>query len=70
MGSIAVLLVILGFGSLILEQFDMEFRVLSWAHDYQPWVGIGVGALGVVILVIKLMAGRGKEAAAQSTKDA
>jgi hypothetical protein len=69
MGSIAVLLLILGFGSLVLNQFGYEFKILSWADDYQPWVGLGVGALGLVILVIKLVGGRGKTPAG-TAKDA
>lgn len=52
MGSIGTLLVILGFGSLILEQFNMEFRLLAWANDYQPWFGIVLGVIGVVLILV------------------
>lgn len=61
MVGLGVLLLILGFGTFILEQFDMEFRILSWAEDYQPWLSIGLGVLGLVILIAKVISGRSKE---------
>jgi hypothetical protein len=70
MGQIGFLLVILGFGTFILNAFDYEFTVLSWADDYQPWLSLGLGVLGLVILGIRFFAGRGKEAPANATKDA
>jgi hypothetical protein len=46
-----VLLLILGVGTFVLNAFDYEFRILSWADDYQPWVSIGLAVLGLVIVV-------------------
>jgi hypothetical protein len=56
-----ILLIILGFGTFVLKQFDYEFRILSWAEDYQPWLSIGLGVLGLVIVIIALMRRRGSE---------
>jgi hypothetical protein len=50
-----VLLIILGFGTFVLKQFDYEFRILSWADDYQPWLSIGLGVLGLIIVAVSLM---------------
>lgn len=61
MSGLAVLFIVLGFGTFVLEAFDRQFRILAWADDYQPWVSIGLGVLGVVILVVKFLAGRGGE---------
>jgi len=69
MARLALLLIVLGFGSLVLDLFNMEFRVLAWAEDYQPWAGIGIGVLGVLIIVIQALVGRGKKAEA-ATKEA
>lgn len=55
MVQIGILLIILGFGSLILEQFDMEFRLLSWAYDMQPVFGIVLGLIGVALIVGALL---------------
>jgi Na+-driven multidrug efflux pump len=69
MARLALLLIVLGFGSLVLNLFNMEFRVLAWADDYQPWAGIGIGVLGVLIIVIQALLGRGKKAET-ATKEA
>ncbi|MEV6274039.1 hypothetical protein [Nocardia sp. NPDC051832] len=47
--QIGIWLAILGFGSLILEQMNMEFIILSWADDMQPVFGIGLGVAGVLL---------------------
>ncbi len=61
MRAFAVLLLILGFGSLILEQFNMQFRLLAWATDYQPWIGIGFGVIGLLILLGSYFSGKGDD---------
>jgi hypothetical protein len=58
MTRLAILFIVLGFGSLILNLFNMEFVVLSWADNYQPWAGVGLGVVGILIIVIKALAGR------------
>ncbi|MDO5067571.1 MAG: hypothetical protein Q4D96_09865 [Propionibacteriaceae bacterium] len=61
MGSIGVMLMILGFGSLILPTFNIQFKLLAWADPYQPWIGIVVGVIGVLLLIGNVMANRNKE---------
>ncbi len=64
MAQLGVLLLILGFGTFILNAFDYEFKILSWAEDYQPWVSIGLGVLGLIIVGAKLFLGKKEEPAA------
>ena len=61
MRSFGVLLIILGFGSLVLRAMGRVFVVLEWADPYQPWVGIGVGVLGLIIVIATMMRGRREE---------
>ena len=48
---IGILFTVLGFGSLILQQFNMDFRLISWADDMQPTFGIVLGLVGVVTML-------------------
>ena len=48
--SLGILLIVLGFGSLVLPMFDLEFRLMSIVDDYQPWAGIVVGLIGVGLI--------------------
>jgi hypothetical protein len=48
--SLGILLIVLGFGSLVLPLFNMEFRLMSIVEDYQPWAGIIVGIIGLGLL--------------------
>ncbi|RKS79896.1 hypothetical protein BZB76_1379 [Actinomadura pelletieri DSM 43383] len=61
-GFIGVIMMIQGFGSAIARMFsdDAKFGfLLKWAHDYQPFVGIATGILGIGVL---LLGERGKSA--------
>ncbi len=58
MGYIGVFMIIIGFGSLILEQFGLQFKVLAWADPYQPWVGILLGVIGIAIVVLGMVLGK------------
>lgn len=49
-----VLLIILGVGSFILPQFNMQFRLMSLLDGAQPAAGIVVAALGVLLVVLGL----------------
>jgi hypothetical protein len=60
---LGVLLLVLGLGTFILREFDYEFRILSWADDYQPWLSIGLGVLGLLLVVVSLVRGRGESTA-------
>lgn len=53
--QIGILLIVLGFGSLILENLDMEFRLMSWASDMQPAAGIIVGLIGIGLIAAAIM---------------
>ena len=64
MAQLGVLLLVLGFGTFILNAFDYEFKILSWAEDYQPWLSIGLGVLGLIIVGAKLFFGKKEEPAA------
>lgn len=65
MVSIGFALVVFGFGSLILEQFNMQFRILAWAQDFQPWLGIVLGLVGVALVVLGYMRGKNQGQAQQ-----
>jgi len=52
MTSIGALLAILGFGSLILPAFGMQFRLLSAVEGAQPWFGIILGVIGLVLMTL------------------
>lgn len=65
------LLLILGFGTFVLDLFDYEFRILSWATDYQPWLSLGLGIAGLIIVGLTFFLGKNDEpAAAESTSSA
>ena len=61
MRGFGVLLLILGVGSLVLPKFDVQFTLMSKLEPYQPWAGIGVGVVGLLLL----LAGKKKPAAAK-----
>ncbi len=56
-------LFILGVGSIVLVQLEMEFRILSWIDNWGTGVGWGIKiALIVVGAGLWLMSGRGQRA--------
>jgi hypothetical protein len=57
-----VLLLILGLGTFVLKAFNYEFRLLSWADNYQPWVSIGLAVVGFVIVVASMMRRKSSQA--------
>ena len=58
MGSGGGILILFGFGSLILEQFGMQFKLLAWAQNFQPWLGIVLGVVGIVLVALSFMRGK------------
>ncbi|GHG24233.1 MULTISPECIES: hypothetical protein [Amycolatopsis] len=66
MMRIGVLCAVLGFGTIILEQFDYEFRILSWASDMQPLFGIVLGLVGLALIGGSVALGRAKKAPQQA----
>lgn len=55
MTSIGGLLAILGFGSLVLPAFGLQFKPLSAVEGAQPWFGVVLGVVGLVLLVVGFM---------------
>ena len=47
MVSLGILLIVLGFGSLLLPVFDIQFTLMSFMDEYQPWAGIVIGVIGL-----------------------
>lgn len=54
MVGFGILLIVLGLGSLILPQFNIQFRLMSLLDDAQPIAGIIVAAIGALLLVLGL----------------
>lgn len=52
MRTIGFVLVVLGFGSAVLNLTgtDFEFRLMSIFADYQPWAGLILGLIGVGLI--------------------
>ncbi|WP_410571439.1 hypothetical protein [Amycolatopsis sp. cmx-4-61] len=65
MMRIGVLFAVLGFGTIVLEQFDYEFRILSWASDMQPFFGIVLGLVGLALIGGSVAMNRAKSAPQQ-----
>jgi drug/metabolite transporter (DMT)-like permease len=67
MRSLAVLLIVLGAGSLLLPLINMQFRLLEPLDPYQPFAGIIVAVIGVVLFVLAQQ--RATAAAAQAARE-
>ncbi|WP_188316643.1 hypothetical protein [Solihabitans fulvus] len=66
---LAVFLMILGFGSTVLFEFtDYRLRLLAWADDYQPYIGIGFGLLGILIVVVGPLLKKSQSGGAQAAQ--
>lgn len=61
MVRLGIFLLVIGFGSLGLNAIGYEFRILSWADEYQPWTGIGIGVLGVILSGFAMLGGKAQE---------
>ena len=57
-----ILSLVLGIGTFALNAFNYEFRILSWADDYQPWLAIGLAVLGLIIVVASMVRRRSADA--------
>jgi hypothetical protein len=49
-----VLLIVLGLGSLVLPMLNLQFTLMSFLDDYQPYAGIIVAAIGAVLVFMGL----------------
>ena len=65
MANLGVLLVVLGLGSLVLPLFNLQFRLMDIVDPYQPFVGIVVAVIGVVLIYLSMQ--RRKTVAAPAT---
>ena len=52
MTRLGAFLALFGFGSALLHFTSVQFRLLMWAEPWQPFLGLGLGALGAVFLLI------------------
>lgn len=52
MVRIGALLMVFGVGSLLLPMLDFQFTLMRIFDDYQPVAGLGIGALGLVLIVL------------------
>ena len=69
MTSFGGLLAILGFGSLVLPAFGLQFKLLSAVEGAQPWFGVVLGVVGLVLLVVGFMQnGKQQEQQPQQTQ--
>jgi hypothetical protein len=59
---LGVFLIIIGFGSVGLHYTGYQFRLVGWAEDWQPVLGIALGGLGILVCVLVSML-RGRKAA-------
>ena len=63
---LGILFVVLGFGSAIMHFTDIQFKLLMPVEDYQPYFGLGVGVLGVVLIGVEVvLKNKKKQAQAQ-----
>jgi hypothetical protein len=60
-----LLLAVLGFGSAIMHFTDVQFRLLMWSEPMQPTLGIVIGAVGAVLLVVKVITSKDEDAQPQ-----
>lgn len=65
MTRLGAILAIFGFGSALLHFTSVQFRILGWAEQWQPFLGLGLGALGAVFLVIPMLTNKDEQAAPQ-----
>ncbi len=51
-----ILLSVIGFGSVILHAFTRyQFGFLQWAEGAQPYLGLGLGLVGLALVVVPLV---------------
>jgi hypothetical protein len=56
--SLGVLLVILGVGSFVLPMIGYQFTLMEPIEPYQPWAGIALAAVGLVVVIFAARARR------------
>jgi hypothetical protein len=47
---VGIILILIGFGAVVLHAFTIyQFRYLMWAEGAEPYFGLGIGAVGIVL---------------------
>ena len=64
--SLGGLFILLGFGSLILPIFNLQFKLLFFVEGMQPWFGIILGIIGIILVVLGVMQNNKQEQPQQS----
>jgi hypothetical protein len=68
MRGFGILLVVVGFGSLVLPYLNLQFTLLEPVDAYQPFAGLIVGVIGIGLIAAAQMRARGDaDASAQGT---
>lgn len=60
MAGLGILLILYGFGSALMWQFDYYLGIFAWANDMQPAFGIVLGLVGVGVLVAAFLMNKRK----------
>lgn len=66
MRQTAVFLMILGFGSMVLNLIGMEFRLLGWVDTWGPTVGWAIRAALAVVGVVLFFVDRRQQGSVAS----
>jgi hypothetical protein len=66
MKSLGFWLFVFGAGSFLLNQFDMEFKLLSWIDNWGPSTGVAIRVGLMVVGAALWLLGRKQEKAAES----
>ena len=67
MTGFGILLIVLGLGSLVLPALNIQFTLMTFLEDAQPWAGIVVALIGVILAAIPIMRARQAALAAPAT---
>ncbi len=66
MRQTAIFLMVMGFGSMVLNMVGMEFRLLGWIDSWGPTAGWGIRAALAVVGVVLFFVDRRQQAVAAS----
>ncbi|MFC4858142.1 hypothetical protein [Actinophytocola glycyrrhizae] len=62
---LGAVLALFGFGSALLHFTEIQFRLLMWAEEWQPALGLILGGVGAVFLLIATLRAKDEPAAPQ-----
>jgi hypothetical protein len=58
MVRVSITLMVLGYGSVLLNLINIHFIILAWADNMQPWAGLIIGTIGLLFLLVPLLLAR------------